>query len=264
VSGLSRGSPVRYLGVDVGRVRNLAVQRDYPSRVAVVTEIDSQAPISGATRARLGLLGLTGLLYIDLQQDLAADPTQPLAEGQRYRVIPSRKGDIEATMEKLPDLLGRAVRVVDRIELLLTEENLTAVSTTLANVQNASQELPAMAREGSALAAELRRTSAEASALIEQLRGVAESASPQIAASLEGVRATAEKLSRTADSLDRIVVGNEATLAQFAGTGVADLQSLAVDLRGASEEVRSLARSLRDRPSSLLLESKESGMEIPP
>ena len=69
VSGLSQGSPVRYLGVDVGRVEKLGVDPNNPRRVKIVAEIDSTAPISGATEARLGLLGLTGLLYIDLRGD---------------------------------------------------------------------------------------------------------------------------------------------------------------------------------------------------
>ena len=264
VSGLARGSPVRFLGVDVGRVRSLAIARDNPSRVRVTAEIDSEAPISGATRARLGLLGLTGLLFIDLQQDPDADPARVLGEGQRYPVILSRKGDIEAFVERLPDLLGHAARVVERVEGLLTDENLKAVSTTLANVEAASRDLPAVTRSAAELAAELRRTSAEVSALTQRVHAIADTAAPQIEASLAGVRATAEKMSRTADSLERIVAGNEASLAQFAGSGVADLQALAVDLRGTSDEVRALARSLRDRPSSLLIEQKESGMEIPP
>ena len=264
VSGLARGSPVRYLGVDVGRVRSLAIARDNPSRVRVTAEIDSEAPISGATRARLGLLGLTGLLFIDLQQDPEADPARVLGEGQRYPVILSRKGDIEAFLERLPDLIRGAARVVERVEGLLTDENLKAVSTTLASVETASRDLPALTRSAAELVAELRGTSAEVSALTKRVRALADTASPEIEASLAGVRATAEKMSRTADSLERIVAGNEASLAQFAGSGVADLQALAVDLRGTSEEVRALARSLRDRPSSLLIEQKESGMEIPP
>jgi phospholipid/cholesterol/gamma-HCH transport system substrate-binding protein len=264
VSGLARGSPVRYLGVDVGRVRGLAIARGNPSRVRVTAEIDSEAPISGATRARLGLLGLTGLLYIDLQQDAAADPARVLGEGQRYPVILSRKGDIEAFVERLPDLLGDTARLVERVEGLLTDENLHAVSTTLANVETASRDLPSVTRSAAELAAELRRTSVEVSALTQKVHAVADAAGPQIDASLASVRATTEKMSRTADSLERIVAGNEASLAQFAGSGVADLQALVVDLRGASDEVRALARSLRDRPSSLLIEQKESGMEIPP
>ena len=61
VSGLAEGSPVRYLGVDVGRVERLQVDPDNPRRVKGVVQIDATAPISGATEARLGLLGLTGL-----------------------------------------------------------------------------------------------------------------------------------------------------------------------------------------------------------
>ena len=68
VSGLSEGSPVRYLGVDVGRVQQMSVDKSDPGRVRTVVEVDSTAPISAATQAKLGLLGLTGLLYIDLQQ----------------------------------------------------------------------------------------------------------------------------------------------------------------------------------------------------
>jgi phospholipid/cholesterol/gamma-HCH transport system substrate-binding protein len=264
VSGLARGSPVRYLGVDVGRVRSLSIARDNPSQVRVTAEIDSETPISGATRARLGLLGLTGLLYIDLQQDPAADPARVLGEGQRYPVIPARKGDIEAFVERLPDLLGDTARLVERVEGLLSDENLKAVSATLANVEAASGDLPAVTRSAAELAAELRTTSAEVSALTRKVHAVADTAGPEIEVTLAGVRATAEKMSRTADSLERIIAGNEASLAQFAGSGVADLQALAVDLRGASEEVRALARGLRDRPSSLLIEQKESGMEIPP
>src|SRR5687767_2954632 len=64
VSGLDRGSPVRYLGVDVGRVRRLSIDTKRVSRVAVIAEVDRTAPITSATRASLGLQGVTGLLYV--------------------------------------------------------------------------------------------------------------------------------------------------------------------------------------------------------
>jgi phospholipid/cholesterol/gamma-HCH transport system substrate-binding protein len=255
---------VRYLGVDVGRVQSLYVGRASPGRVTVRADIDSEAPISGATRARLGLLGLTGLLYIDLQQDPAANPAQPLAAGERHPVIPSKKGDIEAFVEELPDLLGHTARAVERVERMLDDRNLAALSATLENANAASRDLPAISRDVAAIAAELRGTSAAVADLAQNLRGIGAAAGPQIESSLAAVRATSEKLDRTAGSLERIVAGNEATLAQFAGSGVADLQQLVADLRSTSDEVRELARSLRDRPSSLLIEQKEYGMEIPP
>jgi len=263
VSGLSQGSPVRYLGVDVGRVLNLAVDRDDPGRVKVVAEIDSAAPLSGATRARLGLLGLTGLLYIDLQLDPEADPSRELQQGDRYPVILSRKGDIEAFLERLPDLIGHVGSVMTRIETLLGDDNLQAVRDSLRNVREASVELPAITRDGAALVAELRTTAAEATALTQRLNAVAGGAQPGLEAALASTQDAAEKLGRTAASLERIVVGNEASLAALAGPGAAELQQLMFEVRDASAEVRALARTLRERPSSLVREPKEQGVEIP-
>ena len=262
VSGLSQGSPVRYLGVDVGRVQNLAVDRRDPGRVKVIAEVDSEAPLSGATRARLGLLGLTGLLYIDLQLDPEADPTRELVAGQRYPIIQSRKGDIEAFLERLPDLVGRAGTVMERIEALLAEENVAAVGESLRNVREASAGLPELTRNAAALAADLRNTAAEATALTRRLNTVAAGSQAGLDDTLKSVQVTAEKLARTAESLERVVVGNEAALSGLAGSGAAELQQLVFDVRDASAEVRALARALRENPSSLLRESKEQGVEI--
>jgi len=262
VSGLSQGSPVRYLGVDVGRVRSLAVARRDPGRVKVVAEVDSEAPLSGATRARLGLLGLTGLLYIDLQLDAEADPARPLEQGDSYPVIQSRKGDIEAFLERLPDLIGQAGSVMARIEALLADDNLQAVGDSLRNIREASDALPGLMGDAAALAAELRATAAEATALTQRLNAVAAGSQSGLAGTLQSAQLASDRLARTAESLERIVAGNEAALSGLAGTGAVELQQLVLDVRDASAEVRALARSLRENPSSLLREAKEQGVEI--
>jgi len=265
VSGLSRGSPVRYLGVDVGRVLNLSVDKHNPGRVKVTSEIDSTAPISGATRARLGLLGLTGLLYIDLQLDERAGAAQQrLQQGEQYPVIVSRKGDIEAFIEELPDAAGRAADVMKRVDHLLTDENIQSVGDTLANLRQASAELPELTREARTLATDLRRAAAETASLAAGLQRSVDRTQPDLQGALASARAASDKLAKIADSLDRIVTGNEAPLAQFTGSGVAELQQLVIDARDATTEVRALARDLRENPSSLLREAKETGVEIAP
>jgi phospholipid/cholesterol/gamma-HCH transport system substrate-binding protein len=264
VSGLSQGSPVRYLGVDVGRVRNLNVSRRDPGRVKVIAEVDSETPVSGATRAHLGLLGLTGLLYIDLQVESGADAAQTLAQGDKHLVIPSGKGDIEAFLERLPDIVAHAGEVMTRIERMLDDENLAAVGDTLRNLRETTATLPVLSRDAAALAAELRQTVRETTALARRLEGLAAESQPDLAATLESSRLAAERLAVTAASLERIIAGNEATLANVAGTGAIELQQLLVDLRETSAEVNSLARTLRERPSSLLRSAPERGVELAP
>jgi phospholipid/cholesterol/gamma-HCH transport system substrate-binding protein len=264
VSGLAQGSPVRYLGVDVGRVLRLSVDRDDPGRVRVVAEVDAAAPLSGATRARLGLLGLTGLLYIDLQLDPEADPDVALAQGIRHPVIPSRKGGIEAFLERLPDLVTRVSEVMTRVEKLLDDKNLQAVGDSLGDIRAASAELPALSRDAAALTAELRVAAAETTALTRRLNAFAANSQPTTEAALQSGRVAAEKLATAAGSLERIMTANEAALTRAAGQGTAELQQLLIDMRDASAEVRALAQALRERPSSLLREAPERGVEIAP
>ncbi len=176
VSGLAKGSPVRYLGVDVGRVRNLAIARDNPSRVRVMAEIDSEAPISGATRARLGLLGLTGLLYIDLQQDPEADPARVLAEGQRYPVIPVAQGRHRGIRRAIagPARARRTARLSASRSCSPTRicRRCPPRSRTWRPRRATCRSSRGLPR----LAAELRRTSAEVSALAQKVRAVADKA----------------------------------------------------------------------------------------
>jgi len=45
VSGLQRGAQVRYLGVDVGRVYSMRIDPRDSSRVQVLVDVDSTAPV---------------------------------------------------------------------------------------------------------------------------------------------------------------------------------------------------------------------------
>ena len=264
VSGLSKGSPVRYLGVDVGRVISLAVDRKDPGRVKVVAEIDAEAPVSGATQAKLGFLGLTGLLYIDLQQNERLSATRPLPQGERYPVIAARKGSIEASAERLPEILGQASDIMERIERLLADENVGAITATIANLERATAQLPATLADAQALAADLRKISATTLVLTQRADATLESVQPELRAALVNARVASEKFARTAEGIDRLLNDNDGAFGRSAGASVVELQQLAVDARNASNEVRELARELRERPSSLLLESPETGVEMPP
>jgi len=262
VSGLSKGSPVRYLGVDVGRVTSLTVDKQDPRRVKVIADIDTSAPISGTTFAKLGLLGLTGLLYIDLQQDPRAPAGQSFRQGEQYPMIGSRKGSIEASAEQLPQILGHAGAVLVRIERVLADENVRALSDTLANIERASRELPETMQDARQLSADLRRVAESTAELTARLNESFGKTQPGLEATMENARIASERLARTADSLDRLLNDNDGAFGRTATASVAELQQLVIDARTASIEVRELARTLRERPSGLLLEPQPSGVEI--
>ena len=263
VSGLSKGSPVRYLGVDVGRVTSLSVDRQDPGRVKVVAEIDEEAPVSGTTQAKLGFLGLTGLLYIDLQQNERVPASRALPRGERYPVIAARKGSIEASAEKLPEILGQVSEIMERVEHLLADENVGAITATVANLERATAQLPATLADAQALASDLRKISATTLTLTQRADATLAAAQPDLRAALANARTASEKFARSAEGIDRLLNDQDGAFSRSAGASVVELQLLAVDARNASNEVRELARVLRERPSSLLLERPEAGVEMP-
>jgi len=96
------GQSGRYLGSSVGRVEHLSVSRKDPGRVRVVAEIDSEAPLSGATRASSACSASPACSTSTCSSTPEANAATPLAQGEKHAVIPARKGDIEAFLEKLP------------------------------------------------------------------------------------------------------------------------------------------------------------------
>ena len=117
VFGLSEGSQVRYLGVDIGRVRYIRLDRRAADRVLVIVDIDSTTPVSARTLARLSLQGVTGLLFIDLQQQQPGLAYRRILESvpsQQYPVIRSMRSDFDDFVSSLPELATRVGELVGR------------------------------------------------------------------------------------------------------------------------------------------------------
>ena len=66
VAGLNLNAPVKYNGVDVGKVRGIALDRANPERVRLVFAIERGTPIKVDTVAVLKTQGLTGIAYVEL------------------------------------------------------------------------------------------------------------------------------------------------------------------------------------------------------
>src|SRR5665213_1751545 len=127
VSGLTAGSPVRYLGVDVGRVVRIMLDPQQRKTVQVIVDIDATAPIDDRTRASLSLQGVTGLLFIDLEEDPKAESTGVLAQGQHYPVIRSRRSDFDVLLSNLPELTTHLVELAEHFNDVFSDDNVRAL-----------------------------------------------------------------------------------------------------------------------------------------
>ena len=66
VSGLNRNAPVKYRGVEVGRVRQIELSKLNSEQVRIELNIEHGSPIKEDTVAIMKSQGLTGIAFIEL------------------------------------------------------------------------------------------------------------------------------------------------------------------------------------------------------
>jgi phospholipid/cholesterol/gamma-HCH transport system substrate-binding protein len=261
VSGLTAGSPVRYLGVDVGKVARIMLDPKNRKRVEVIADIEDSAPIDTRTLALLSLQGVTGLLFIDLEEDPKATSNGPLPMGERYPVIRSAPSDLDMFLRSLPALANHATDLVEHMDQVFSEENVKNFKALLANTRIASDKAPVLVHEIEDLVANLRHTSDEVDTAAADFDRVTNDA--DIKTSLANIRRISESLASATDRLNEFVTQNEPALSRFTGQGLPELERLLHESRAAVRDIRDLSRSLQQNPGELLYESNYHGVEVP-
>jgi phospholipid/cholesterol/gamma-HCH transport system substrate-binding protein len=263
VSGLNRGSAVRYLGVDVGRVMVIRIDKRASDRVQVIADIDSHTPISKETLASLSMQGITGQLYIDLQASDRNKGRMPSVPSEIYPVIDTVQSNFDRLLSSLPDLVGRATDVVDRASRVLSDENLKAFAQTMQNVERTSASLPGTMRDAAAVVAELKATMVDVRAAATGARELIDTSGPNLNAASERMRTISENLARTTGNLDKLMADHREDLGLFLRDSLPEIERLLRDGRSAAQEFRELSRSLKADPSQMIYEPSYRGVEIP-
>ncbi|HKJ71864.1 MAG TPA: MlaD family protein [Gammaproteobacteria bacterium] len=265
VGGLNKGSGVRYRGVEVGRVAAVRLASDRPDAIGVDIAIQPHTPITEDTVARIKPKGITGLSYIELTTP-AQGPPPPRKEGQPYRVIQARPSQLDRVMEDLPQVAGQVARIADRLDRLLSEDNIDSLSRTLDNAGELSARLNRLAGHAEGLVGKAEGTLGEVDRTAKQARETlakGQELVPRLRDMVPEVEATLAHMRSLSARLDRLSERHEGNLDRFAGEGLTELRRFLRDGRGTLAEIRALASELRSDPSQLVYPKKSGGMEIP-
>ncbi|MGD1955903.1 MAG: MlaD family protein, partial [Sphingomonadales bacterium] len=114
VVGLSNGASARYNGVPVGSVTSIQLNRDDPTKVRVLVQIDETVPINQGIQAELGAVGLTGVAYVELTGGDSTSAPILKAPDDDYPIIPAGKSALQEVFRGAPDLLREATVAVQR------------------------------------------------------------------------------------------------------------------------------------------------------
>lgn len=239
VSGLHTKAAVRLRGVEIGKVGKIAFD-PHDSRVVLINiDVDRVAALTRGTYGQLNYQGVTGLSFVELDDDgsnplpLATSVEQP----GRIDLHPSLLDQIGGSGQSL---LADASIAAKRLTLLLSEENVASVAATLRSTRAAGAQIAALAAQlqptVSSLPALETRTDAavtQLNLLLGDLRTTTAEFGQHLA-SLDEVGRAAHAVEDASRSLQTSVVGN--TLPRLDGA-IDELSHTARSLDRVAKEV---------------------------
>ncbi|MBW8313259.1 MAG: MCE family protein [Rhizobium sp.] len=260
VTGLSTGSQVLYSGISVGEVRALSLMKDDPRKVVARIRLSADTPVRTDTRAKLTMTGLTGVAVIQLT---GGSPGAPALEGGRGRDVPV----IQSEPSALKNIAATANEIVERVNRLLSEENVARVTATLEQINQVTgtlaaerEEISALVRNARAASEKLDATLASADRTINHLdEGVVQEL-PALVAKLDATLVQLEAASRGANA---ILGDNREAIADFSRDGLGQVGPTMRQLRSLIREIDDLADRLENNPAGYLL-GREQPEEFEP
>jgi len=262
VTGLNDGAPVRYSGVQIGRVIDIRLDPQNPEQVRVTLEVDANTEIKSDAVASLEIQGITGVAYVEITGGSREAPPLTRQEGQRFPVIASRPSQLQSVVSSAPEVLNRLIIVADRLAELLDEKNRAAISASLDNLQHLTaagvqdaNKLATVIDDSDLAVKQFHTTMSSANDTVVELQKtlvLANGAATDLSAALK-------QFDVTAQHLDGLVQDNRPALRDFTRSGLGELNQLISDTRVLVGSLTRIAGEIERDPSRFLFGDRASG-----
>ena len=137
VTGLQEQAPVRFRGVDVGKVTRIGFDPKTQGNVLVRMEVDRDTPLTTDSFATLSYQGVTGLAFVQLSDNGKPAPRLPPNDEVPPR-IPLHPGLLARLEERGEVILEQVEQVTKRVNTLLGDPNQQRLATALENLSQAA------------------------------------------------------------------------------------------------------------------------------
>jgi phospholipid/cholesterol/gamma-HCH transport system substrate-binding protein len=136
VSGLEVGSPVDYLGIEIGSISNIFIDPQDVNVVIVELSIKSGTPIKKDAYADIVSMGITGLKIIEIRG--GSNQAEFLNEGEYIKAGSSATEEITGRASIIAE---KAEKVINNLQLFTNQENLNKFSDAAENINLLAAQL---------------------------------------------------------------------------------------------------------------------------
>ncbi len=251
LDGLQVNSDVKMRGIKVGFVVNFAIVPEDVTTVRVLVRLDEGTPVRTSTEATIVRNLVTGLAQIHLvNTDANTPPLTEAPKGVPHPVIgEARTGD------QFTDALGRfaqeGVATLERVQLILTDDNIARLRGTLANLENLTLKLEQQTGKVAQTLTAVTRAADDFRALTATLDRTATRIDGNFAALSEETRKTLVTSRAALEALRGDLNAMASSIERLSGSGDQELRGTARELRAAADSLARTARRLEDPAAAL-------------
>lgn len=262
VAGLNLNAPVKYNGVDVGKVQSIQLDRVNPQRVQLIFAIGRGTPIKVDTVAVLKTQGLTGIAYVELNGGAKNAALLVATDGQQYPVIQT-KPSLSTRLENImTTVLAKLDATSSNIDSLLSRENQQALKSTLADIAVVARTIAARKSDIDAGIVNVARTADNTARATRKLNPIIDKIQPvvdqlgitiaQINKSALAIEKAAKEAAVASNIAGKTVESVGANIERYSVETLPEVQSLLIELNDLSTSLKRLVEQTERDPASLL------------
>ena len=264
VPGLNPQADVRYRGLDVGKVDEILFDPKTPGQILVHISVKPDTPMTQSTYGVLGYQGVTGIAYVQLDDDGTA-PIKLNSSKEHLARIEMRPSLFDNLQTRGLAILKQTEEMTLRLNRLMTPENQAVMLGAFDNVSKAATAIEAIPRELSPTLAKLPALTNQADRTLASINTLSRDVSTLsnningLTTRLQAPDGTLNRISGAADQLSSAALKIEQNAIPLASDARTTLRSVNRTL----ETVNNRPQSILFGTGTLLPGPGEAGFSVP-
>ena len=265
VSQLRIDSTVLFGGIPVGRVTDVRIDPDNSELARVDLSVRAGTPIRVDSKATLELQGLAGGIVVQISR--GTNEAEVLPPGSEILAGPSA---LEQIVGRVPDLLTKIDEITQRVNQLLSDDNIAAFGRSMANLEAITGQLAGSADTAEGVMSnakgaieQLNNAAKEFAALAVEMRGAVGDIKGDAGKAARNFATMAESFNKTSQQLTAVIEDNREPLKQFSATTLYETGELVSELRRLVASMTRISHQFEKDPARFLLNDRNSGVTTP-